>query len=126
MAAPKNYAGALTVRFFLSVSEAAVTLGRALITSQWYTKAEQGARTRIWFSFNGWDQILGGLIAYGIAVGVRKRGASIAAWKVLFLITGFLTASMGRIFLWVVPDTPMKARWLSKKDRRLAIERIRV
>lgn len=125
MAATKNYSGALAVRFFLGVFEAAVTPGWALITSQWYTKAEQGARTGIWFSFNGWGQIFGGLVAYGIAVGVRKHGATIAAWKVLFLFTGFLTALMGCIFLWVVPDNPLKARWLNKQDRRLAIERIR-
>ena len=125
MAATKNYSGALAVRFILGIFESAVTPGWALITSQWYTKAEQGARTGIWFSFNGWGQILGGLVAYGIAVGVRKHGASIAAWKVLFLFTGFLTALMGCIFLVLVPDNPLKARWLSKRDRRLAIERIR-
>ena len=125
MAATKNYSGALAVRFFLGIFEAAVTPGWALITSQWYTKAEQGARTGIWFSFNGWGQILGGLVAYGIAVGVRKHGASIAGWKVIFLFTGFLTAFMGCIFLVLVPDSPLKARWLSKQDRRLAIERIR-
>jgi len=46
----------------LGVCEAAVTPGFALITSQWYTKKEQGTRTGIWFSFNGWAQIFGGLV----------------------------------------------------------------
>ena len=33
---------------------------------------------------------------------------------------------MGVIFLFVMPDNQMNARWLSKEDRLLAIERIRV
>ena len=49
-----NFGGAVAIRFFLGVFEAAVSPGFALFTSQWYTKAEQGVRTGIWFSFNGY------------------------------------------------------------------------
>ena len=122
----KNFAGAVAVRFFLGVLEAAVTPGFALITSQWYTKAEQGTRTGIWFSFNGWAQIFGGLVAYGIARGTEDGGVAIAGWKIVFLLTGLLTAVIGVIFLFTVPDNQMNARWLNKEDRVLAIERVRV
>jgi MFS transporter, ACS family, allantoate permease len=44
----------------------------------------------------------------------------------VFLVTGILTMCMGVIFLFVMPDNQMNARWLSKEDRLLAIERIRV
>jgi MFS transporter, ACS family, allantoate permease len=125
-AAVENFSGAVAVRFMLGVCEAAVTPGFALITSQWYTKKEQGTRTGIWFSFNGWAQILGGLVAYGIAVGTKKHPAAIAGWKIVFLFTGLLTVAMGVIFLFTVPDNQMNARWLKKEDRVLAIERIRV
>lgn len=57
-AAVENYSAALAIRFLLGVFEAAVTPGFALFTSQYYTRAEQGTRTGIWFSFNGWAQIL--------------------------------------------------------------------
>lgn len=40
-----NFGGAVAIRFFLGVFEAAVTPGFAMFTSQWYTKREQGART---------------------------------------------------------------------------------
>ncbi|KAF2739515.1 membrane transporter [Polyplosphaeria fusca] len=125
-AAVNNYAGAIAIRFFLGVFESAVTPGFALFTSQWYTKKEQGVRTSIWFSFNGWAQIFGGLVAYGIAVACRKTGTSIEPWKIVFLVTGLLTVCMGFVFLWIIPDNQMNARWLSKEDRVLAIERIRV
>ena len=87
MAATKNFASAVVVRFFLGVFEATVTPGFALFTSQWYTKREQGLRTGIWVGFNGWAQIFGGLVAYGIARGVDLHGAAIASWKIVFLVT---------------------------------------
>ena len=125
-AAVHNFSGAVAIRFFLGVFEAAVTPGFALITSQWYTKREQGFRTGIWFSFNGWAQIFGGLVAYGIAVGARKHGSAIAPWKIVFLVCGLLTACMGFVFLWFVPDNQLNARFLkTTRERVLAVERIR-
>ena len=126
MAAVKNYSGALAVRFFLGLFESAVTPGFALFSSQWYTKKEQGTRIGIWFSFNGFGQIFGGLVAYGIARGAALHGSSIAPWKIVFLVTGLLTAVMGCLFLIFIPDNQLNARWLSKPDRRLAIERVRI
>lgn len=126
MAAVKNYSEAIAVRFFLGVFEAAVTPGFALFTSQWYTTQEQGTRIGIWFSFNGFAQIFGGLVAYGIARGVALHGSAIAPWKIVFLVTGLITITVGSIFLFFVPDSQLNARFLTKDDRRLAIERVRV
>lgn len=121
-----NFGGAVTVRFFLGIFEAAVTPGFALFTSQWYTKKEQGARTGIWFSFNGFGQIFGGLVSYGIAVGSRLHGSAIAPWKIVFLVNGILTACLGIVFYFVMPDNQLNARWLKPRDRILAIERVRI
>lgn len=124
-AAVKNFEGAVAVRFFLGATEAAVTPGFAFITSQWYTKAEQGMRVGIWFSFNGVAQIIGGVVAYGIAKGTENNASSLAGWQILFLATGLVTAATGIVFLFIVPDNQLNARWLSKEDRVLALERIR-
>lgn len=116
----------MTVRFFLGVFEAAVTPGFALFTSQWYTKAEQGARTAIWFSFNGVGQIIGGFVAYGIAVGTARHPVAIESWQLLFLVIGLFTALVGALFLYVMPDNQLNAKFLTEKEKVLAIERIRV
>ncbi len=122
----KSFSGAVAIRFFLGVFEAAVTPGFALFTSQWYTKREQGTRVGIWFSFNGWAQIFGGFLAYGIAVGARKHGSDLAPWKIVFLVTGCLTAALGIVFWFVMPDNQLNARWLKGEDRILAVERVRI
>nr|POF27636.1 putative transporter [Quercus suber] len=125
-AAVQDFGGAVAIRFLLGVCEAAVTPGFVLLTSQWYTNKEQGTRTGIWVSFNGWAQILGGLVAYGIAKGTADGQTSLAGWKIVFLVTGLLTVVMGVIFWFVIPDNQLNARWLSKEDRVLAVERIRI
>lgn len=126
LAAVKNFAGAMTVRVFLGAFEAAVSPGFALFTSQWYTKKEQGTRVGWWFSFNGWGQIVGGCVAYGIAVGTEAHPIAIKSWQLVFLVTGFFTAFMGVLFLWLMPDSQLNARFLTQEERIMAIERIRI
>ena len=65
-------------------------------------------------------------MAYGIATGTAKSGSSIAPWKIVFLLTGLLTASVGVIFLFIMPDNQLNARWLTKNEQRLAVERVRI
>ncbi|UKZ77077.1 hypothetical protein TrVFT333_004795 [Trichoderma virens FT-333] len=120
------YFGAVVIRLFLGIFEAAVTPGFALFVSQWYTKKEQGLRTGIWFSFNGWAQIFGGLVAYGFAHGASTYGFSIAPWKAIFVFTGVLTSTVGIVFLFIMPDNQLNARFLTKEERVLAIQRIKV
>ncbi|KAI0144018.1 major facilitator superfamily transporter allantoate [Hypoxylon sp. NC0597] len=126
LAAVKDFAGAMTVRFFLGAFEAAVSPGFALFTSQWYTKREQGTRVGWWFSFNGWGQIVGGCVAYGIAVGTEAHPIAIKSWQLVFLVTGFFTAFMGVLFLYLMPDSQLNARFLTQQERVMAVERIRI
>ncbi|GLA35968.1 hypothetical protein AnigIFM63309_001351 [Aspergillus niger] len=77
-AACRNFDGAVAVRSLLGVFEAAVTPGFALLASQWYTQAEQAARIGICFGFNGIAQIVGGVIATGIA---HATEAALPSWK---------------------------------------------
>ena len=124
-AATSNFAGIASVRLILGIFEAAVTPGFVLFTSQWYTKKEQGFRTGIWFSFNGFANVLGGLVAYGVAQGTSGRSLALASWKILFLVWGLITIVTGIIFLLVMPDSPLKARFLERSEGRLVIERTR-
>jgi len=109
----------------LGVFEASVSPGFALFTSQWYKTNEQGTRTGIWFSFNGFAQIFGGLVAYGLSKGDAAGTLSMAGWKVVFLLTGLLTIAFGFVLLVFMPDSPLNARFLSPAEKAMAIERIR-
>ncbi|KAI1283994.1 major facilitator superfamily transporter allantoate [Xylaria sp. FL0933] len=123
-AAVKNFGGALAVRFFLGAAEAAVSPGFVLFTSQWYTTPEQGTRVSWWFSFNGWGQIVGGLVAYGIAT--THDHLLVKGWQLIFLVFGLFTALLGVLFLYWMPDSQLNARFLTEHERLMAVERIRV
>jgi MFS transporter, ACS family, allantoate permease len=70
--------------------------------------------------------VFGGLIAYGIAIGVERHGAAIASWKIVFLSIGLLTAAIGVAFLYFMPDNQLNARFLTKEERIMAVMRIRI
>jgi MFS transporter, ACS family, allantoate permease len=126
LGAVKSFGGAMAVRFFLGLFEAVVSPAFVLCTSQFYTIREQGTRVGFWFSFNGWGQIVGGAVAYGIAVGTQKHPLSIKPWQLLFLVLGLFTAALGVLFLVFMPDNQLNARFLTPRERIMAVERIRV
>lgn len=91
-----------------------------------WKKEEHGLRTGIWFCCNGFGQILGAVVSYGIAVGIKQNGyTALAGWQIMFLFTGSLTVLCGILFYFVVPDSPATAWFLSREEKVMALERIR-
>ena len=72
----------MVVRCLLGVFEASITPAFILLTSQWYRKHEQGSRTGVWFCFNGLAQVIGGCIAYSIALDTADKQLTVSAWQV--------------------------------------------
>ncbi|KAL2704397.1 hypothetical protein AAEP93_005468 [Penicillium crustosum] len=120
MTAGHNFAGLATARLFLGILEAGVSPCFVLLTTMFYTRSEQPLRTSIWFSMNGVANILGGLIAYGIG----HLHAALPAWKFPFIIFGSITVAWGIIFILVTPSNPTKARWLSEREKEVAVLRV--
>ncbi|KAJ6155752.1 hypothetical protein N7470_006318 [Penicillium chermesinum] len=92
-----------------------------LITSMWYTRREQPVRIGIWYTANGFGIALGGLLGYGIG---QIRGA-LPSWKYEFIVIGALCASWGIIMFIFLPDSPVTAKGLTKREKRIAVDRIR-
>ncbi|CDK27161.1 unnamed protein product [Kuraishia capsulata CBS 1993] len=125
-AATTNFTGMMLVRLFLGICEASVVPAWVIITSQWYTKEQQGFRVGIWFSMCGFAQIFGGCMAYGISKHVAGDvNALLSGWQVVFLITGCITSFAGIILYFALPDSPVNAWFLSDRERRIHIENIR-
>ncbi|KAJ5145830.1 Major facilitator superfamily domain general substrate transporter [Penicillium bovifimosum] len=92
-----------------------------LITSMWYTRREQPVRIGLWYTANGIGIALGGLLGYGIG---HLKGA-LPSWKYEFLVIGALCSTWGIVMFIFLPDSPVTARGLSKRQRRMAVERLR-
>jgi MFS family permease len=61
-AAAKNFAGLLSLRILSGAFEAIADPAFMLITSMYFTRAEQPTRISIWYAFNGVGVAGGGLI----------------------------------------------------------------
>ncbi|KAJ5666558.1 hypothetical protein N7462_010967 [Penicillium macrosclerotiorum] len=120
-AATKNFATLMVARFFLGIAEASISPGFSLITSLWYRTSEQPWRHGLWFCGNSVSSVFSGLIGYGI----YHIHDSLASWKWLFIIFGILTFVWGLVLLWRLPDSPQNAKFISGKEKKIAIHRLK-
>jgi MFS family permease len=115
-----NAGSLLANRFFLGIAEAAIAPGLTIIVSMWYKRNEQPLRHAAWYLGNTTAGIFGGLFAYGIG-----HIESIRPWRALFLIFGAATVIWSTAVFFLLPDTPMEARFLSQDDRVKAVVRVK-
>ncbi|KAK7695578.1 hypothetical protein QCA50_000214 [Cerrena zonata] len=121
-AACKNFTGLVIVRTLLGIFECVCQPAFVFLSTMWYTREEQALVIGSFYSMNGFQQCVGGLIAYGIA---QIQGAALKNWQILFTLLGCLTVVWGCFVLWWLPDSPMRATCWSKEDRILIAERVR-
>ncbi|KAJ4352676.1 hypothetical protein N0V95_004060 [Ascochyta clinopodiicola] len=115
-----NFAGMAANRFLLGLLESTVNPGFVLIMSMWYTSAEQPLRLGAYYCTNGIATMFGGLIGY--AVGHIKTG--LPRWMYVFLIFGSASTVMGVAILLFLPDLPTTAKFLTEKQRGIAVDRV--
>jgi MFS family permease len=118
----RPYQSALAVRFFLGVFEAAVTPGLTLMTGFYYTRREIPLRQCIWYSSLGW----GGIIGSYISMGISTLSPSIRPerWEILFFILGGVTMLWAVFIFAFLPDSPANARFLTERQRLIAVKRV--
>lgn len=123
-AAAFNYQTLLVSRVFLGIFEATIGPSLILISSQWYTKSEQAPRFSFWYLGVGLGQIFGGAISY--AFQHITEGTALAGWRIMFLSLGLVTVVIGISTLCALPDTPMKAKWLSDSEKVALLKHVSV
>lgn len=122
-AAAFNYHSLLAARIFLGAFEAAIAPCLMLISSQYYTKSEQAPRFSFWYCGLGVGQILGGIISYGFQ---HVKNPNFQGWKVMFIVMGLITSLIGVATFWILPDTPMKAKFLSDAEKTALLNHVAV
>ncbi|EDU41251.1 ProP Permease of the major facilitator superfamily [Pyrenophora tritici-repentis] len=119
--AAKNYAGMLALRFLLGMFEASISPAIMNIVSMFYTRDEQPLRMCVFLAFNGVATMVGALLGYGLG---HAHSSHIKTWQLIFLVIGLLNFVWAWVFLWVMPDSPSTAKFLTHKQRIVAIDRI--
>ncbi|KAK5079276.1 hypothetical protein LTR64_002301 [Lithohypha guttulata] len=122
-AAAHNYRSLLAARIFLGIFEAAIAPSLMLISSQYYTKSEQAPRFSFWYCGLGIGQILGGAVSYGFQ---QVKNPSFQGWKAMFVLLGVVTIVIGIATAFLIPDSPMTARFLSETEKAALLRHVSV
>lgn len=91
------------------------------ITSMFYSRDEQPLRMAIWLSANGMATMVGSLLGFGLG---HAHNTALHSWQLIFLTIGLLNIVCGCLFLWLMPDSPSSAKFLTHKQRIVAVQRV--
>lgn len=122
-AAATSYRTLLVARIFLGIFEAAIAPSLMLFSSQWYTKSEQAPRFSLWYCGLGLGQIIGGIVSYAFQQVKREE---FEGWRIMFIVLGLVTVIVGLAVLFLLPDNPMNARWLSESEKVMLLKHVAV
>lgn len=77
-------------------------------------------RQAAWFLGNSISTVVGGVVAYGIG---SVKDTAVNSWQLLFIVLGTITAGMSFWMVFLLPDSPKNAIFLTKHERAIAIQR---
>lgn len=92
-----------------------------VITSMFYKRSEQPLRMAIWLSANGMATMVGALLGFGLG---HSHNTTLHSWQLIFLTIGLLNFICGGAFLALMPDSPSSARFLTHRQRVVAVQRV--
>ncbi|KAF2855876.1 MFS general substrate transporter [Plenodomus tracheiphilus IPT5] len=113
----------LVLRALLGISEAAFGPGVPFYLSFFFRRHELAFRTGLFVSASPLSASFAGALAYVITK-VGEHGP-LSPWRLLFLIEGFPSVLIA-VWAWdFVPDGPGLAKWLTPRQREVAVLRLR-
>jgi len=119
--AATNFSGLIAGRFFLGLFESTVAPCFITITQMWWRRREQTLRLAIWFAANGVTGMVGSLLAWGLG----HIDGKLRPYQTIFLFIGLLTIVLSPLVWFILPDSPATAKFLSKEEKVIAVERLR-
>lgn len=120
-AATTNYTTLLVARIFLGICEAPTVPALTLISSQWYTKSEQGPRFAFWMCGTGMGQIFGGLLSFAFQ---HVTSTTLEGWRIMFVVLGCATVFLGFATFLLIPDSPSTAKFLTDGEKTMIAQHV--
>lgn len=118
-----SYPALIFLRALLGIGEAGFA-GIPLYLARFFRRDELAFRTAIFLAAAPLATSFAASLAWLIVTLARRFESPIAAWRLLFLIEGFPSV-LAAVAAWrVLPDAPERARYLTRRQRRIARERL--
>ena len=103
------------MRLLLGAAEAGFWPTCIYYMANWYPAAHRGRAVSRFYCFGGITGIVGGTLS-GLLLGLDGT-AGLRGWQWLFLVEGLPTVLLGVAMYWLLPDSPLTARWLKDDER---------
>ncbi|KAL6244531.1 hypothetical protein RBB50_008773 [Rhinocladiella similis] len=120
----KSFGSLIACRVLLGVFEAGFYPGCIYVISMYYRRHQMQFRVNIFFSASILAGAFSGLLAYGISFMHGVAGHS--GWRWIFILEGTVTSIMALVSLFVLPDWPEKASFLTSEERTYLLHRLAV
>lgn len=119
----------LTVcRALLGIFEAGLFPGSIFIIGAWYRQWETARRVSLFYMSSLLASGFGPILAYLLSL-IRvgpEGGMYTRGWRWIFIIEGAVTVGAGILAIFTLGDFPENAKWLSNRERDIALRRVRV
>jgi MFS transporter, ACS family, tartrate transporter len=104
-----------TMRFLLGVAEAGFFPGVILYLTYWFPDKERAHIVALFATGTVIAGIVGSPLS-GAILDLHGLG-NLEGWQWLFLLEGIPAVLLGVIVIFTLPDSPLKAKWLSEKEK---------
>jgi ACS family tartrate transporter-like MFS transporter len=109
------------VRFLLGAAEAGLYPGMVLYMTYWFPSSTRARFIALFLAGVPLSVVIGGPIS-GFLLGVSGHG--LHGWQWMLILEGIPSLICGVATLWLLPDGPMKAKWLSEDEKRIIAARL--
>jgi ACS family tartrate transporter-like MFS transporter len=108
------------LRFLLGLAEAGLYPGMILYMTYWFPEATRARFISLFLAAVPAASVVGGPLS-GWLLGFNGR---LHGWQWMLLLEGIPSLLLGFAVLWLLPERPAKARWLSAREKTILAERL--
>jgi ACS family tartrate transporter-like MFS transporter len=109
------------VRFLLGAAEAGLYPGMILYMTYWFPQATRGRFIALFLAAVPLASVIGAPLS-GFLLDVRGLGLS--GWQWLLILEGMPSVLLGIAVLWLLPDRPDTAQWLTQEEKEIVAARL--
>ncbi|GAA5931786.1 hypothetical protein JCM3775_000042 [Rhodotorula graminis] len=108
-------------RIVLGAAESVVSPVLIANVAAWFKKDEQATVVGLFYAMNGVATVVGGALSYGL----NEYEGSVARWRLIYFVLGAMATVVGVAVLIFLPDSVSSAKFLTPRERQIALERVR-
>ena len=109
------------VRFLLGAAEAGLYPGMVLYMTYWFPSSTRARFIALFLGGVPLSNVIGGPLS-GWMLGLSGHG--LAGWQWMLILEGIPSLLCGVATLWVLPDGPARAPWLSAEEKQVIAARL--